>query len=430
MPEPIIKLKNVSVTYEQGKSNEMRALKNINLEIFDGEYIVFFGQSGCGKSTLLYTIVGLEKATEGEVLVCGKNLSTMGKKDLIDFYRTTIGMIFQAFYLVSHLSAKDNLILAKMFFGGSKIEREGKANELMDRFGINSYSDRRPSMMSGGQQQRTAIARALMNDPRIILADEPVGNLDSKNALVVLDLLADIHRKEKKTIIQVTHNAADIHYADRVFYIKDGEIEKVVVNEKKEDLTDGIGRVETRDSNSEFNRLALVHPNLPDTRLKAKMIFRHLLVPYSVSTEEGIELAIEKYIKDEMTKEDLRQYLDNQKDGAGFNSQKAQHLTKDIVEIVENWKKVSVEENEVSLNQKLKEEIFSIRMFLLEEYNGALTKPQVEILNTLIRDLLTKEIDIPKFITMLDLPLKKGGVGLNVRTARHFGEKIALIIDK
>ena len=103
MAEPIIKLKNVGVTYDQGKANEMRALKNINLEIFEGEYIVFFGQSGCGKSTLLYTIVGLEKATEGEVLVCGKNLSTMAKNELIDFYRTTIGMIFQAFYLVSHL---------------------------------------------------------------------------------------------------------------------------------------------------------------------------------------------------------------------------------------------------------------------------------------------------------------------------------------
>ena len=409
----------------------MRALKNINLEIFEGEYIVFFGQSGCGKSTLLYTIVGLEKATEGEVLVCGKNLSTMAKNELIDFYRTTIGMIFQAFYLVSHLSAKDNLILSKMFSGSSKEVREGKANELMDRFGINSYSDRRPSMMSGGQQQRTAIARALMNDPLIILADEPVGNLDSKNALIVLDLLADIHRKEKKTIIQVTHNAADIHYADRVFYIKDGEVEKVVVNEKKVDLTEGIERVETRDSNSEFNRLALLHPNLPDTRLKAKMIFRHLLIPYSVSTEDGVEVAIEKYIKGEMTEEDLRKYLDDQKDGAGFNFQKAQHLTKDIVEIVENWKKISLEEeNEVSLNQKLKEKVFSVRMYLLEEYRGTLTKPQVESLNTLIRDFITKEIDITKFIAMLDLSLKKGGVGLNSRTARHFGEKIALITDK
>jgi len=430
MPEPIIKLRNVSVTYDQGKANEMRALKNINLDIYPGEYIVFFGQSGCGKSTLLYTIVGLEKATDGEVIVDGKNLSTMVKSELVEFYRSTIGMIFQAFYLVSHLSARDNLILSKMFSGAEKKEREDKAQELMDRFGITSYANRRPSMMSGGQQQRTAIARSLMNDPAIILADEPVGNLDSKNALIVLDLLADIHRKEKKTIIQVTHNAADIHYADRVFYIKDGEIEKVVKNEKKEDLVEGVGRVETRDPNSEFNRLALLHPNLSDTRLRAKMIFRHLLVPYSVSVEEGVELTIEKYIKDEITKEDLQKYLDDQKDGAGLNTQRASHLTKEIIEIVDNWKKLSVQDTTTSSNEKLKEEVFSVRMYLLEEYGGTLTKPQVESLDTLIRDLIMKEIDINKFVTMLDLPLKKGGIGLNIRTARHFGERISVIMSK
>ena len=430
MAEPIISLKNVCVTYDQGKANEMRALKNINLEIYEGEYIVFFGQSGCGKSTLLYTIVGLEKATEGEIIVAGKNLSTMTKSELIDFYRQTIGMIFQAFYLVSHLSARDNLILSKMFSGAGKKEREDKAQELMDRFGITSYADRRPSMMSGGQQQRTAIARALMNDPLIILADEPVGNLDSKNALIVLDLLADIHKREKKTIIQVTHNAADIHYADRVFYLKDGEIEKVVKNEGKEDLTSGIARVEERNPNSEFNKLALLHPNLPDTRLRAKMIFRHLLVPYSVSVEDGIELNIEKYIKGEITKEDLHKYLDDQKEGAGLNSQKAINLTKNIAEIVDDWKKFSIENDPKSPDEAIKKEVFAIRTYLLEEYSGTLIKAQVELLDVLIRDLLTKETDFDKFVALLDLPLKKGGLGLNTRTAKHFGEKVSVIMNK
>ena len=430
MAEPLISLKNVCVTYDQGKANEMRALKNINLEIYEGEYIVFFGQSGCGKSTLLYTIVGLEKATEGEIIVAGKNLSTMTKNELIDFYRQTIGMIFQAFYLVSHLSARDNLILSKMFSGAGKKEREDKAQELMDRFGITSYADRRPSMMSGGQQQRTAIARALMNDPLIILADEPVGNLDSKNALIVLDLLADIHKREKKTIIQVTHNAADIHYADRVFYLKDGEIEKVVKNEGKEDLISGVARVEERSPNSEFNKLALLHPNLPDTRLRAKMIFRHLLIPYSVSVEDGIELNIEKYIKDEITKEDLHKYLDDQKDGAGLNSQKATRLTKDIIEIVDDWKKFSIENTPESSVEAIKKEVFSIRTYLLEEYSGTLTKTQVEILDVLIRDLITKETDFDKFVALLDLPLKKGGLGLNAHTAKHFGEKVSIIMNK
>lgn len=229
--KPIISLHNVSVVYNQGEAAESTALSNVSLEIFDGEYIVFFGPSGCGKSTLLYTIAGLETPTSGTVVVADQNLQSISEGDMIEFYRTTIGMVFQAFYLVPHLSAKDNLMLSKMFSGVSKEEREKKADELCLRFGISSFADRKPSMMSGGQQQRTAIARALMNEPHIILADEPVGNLDSKNAEIVLELLADIHRKEKKTVIQVTHNPKDIHYADRVFYMKDGAIERVVLQE-------------------------------------------------------------------------------------------------------------------------------------------------------------------------------------------------------
>ncbi|MBY0376664.1 ABC transporter ATP-binding protein [Patescibacteria group bacterium] len=319
--KPIISLKNVSVVYDRGESAETTALHNISLEIFDGEYIVFFGPSGCGKSTLLYTIAGLESPTSGEVMVAGQNMRVMPEKSLVEFYRTTIGMVFQAFYLVPHLTAKDNLILSKMFSGVPKAEREDKAKELCERFGITEFADRKPSMMSGGQQQRTAIARALMNDPHIILADEPVGNLDSKNAGIVLELLASIHSKEKKTVIQVTHNANDIHYADRVFYMKDGAIEKIVTQTHQDR--------KALDKKPEVVSVAPSH-----------MIMKALLDTYkghlTAEQEERLLLCIEDKIKGEISDDHLQMQLDAPfKDGGvGLNSRTALHFREHIISML------------------------------------------------------------------------------------------------
>jgi len=319
--KPIISLKNVSVVYNHGESAETTALKNISLEIFEGEYIVFFGPSGCGKSTLLYTIAGLESPTSGEVIVAGQNMRVMPERGLIEFYRTTIGMVFQAFYLVPHLTARDNLILSKMFAGVSKEAREKKADELCERFGISQFANRKPSMMSGGQQQRTAIARALMNDPHIILADEPVGNLDSKNAGIVLELLADIHKNEKKTVIQVTHNPNDIHYADRVFYMKDGIVERVVLQSHEE--------VEAPKETAPKVALSPSH-----------MIMQALQSSYKGHlTKEQIAIihgCVEDRMNGELTPEHLRMRLDARivDGGAGLNSRTALHFTERIISML------------------------------------------------------------------------------------------------
>ncbi len=318
--KPIISLKDVTVIYNHGESSESTALNNISLEIFEGEYIVFFGPSGCGKSTLLYTIAGLESPTKGEVIVADKNMKLMPEKDLIEFYRTTIGMVFQAFYLVPHLTAKDNMMLSKMFSGVSKEEREKKADELCERFGITQFADRKPSMMSGGQQQRTAIARALMNDPHIIMADEPVGNLDSKNAKIVLELLADIHKKEKKTIIQVTHNPNDIHYADRVFYMKDGVIERVVEQTRKVEEPELPEEVKSKE----------------DELVPSHVILQSLIGSYSGHLKpeqiDRIRDCIEERISGKISQENLRMRLDAPfKDGGvGLNSRTALHFAERI----------------------------------------------------------------------------------------------------
>jgi len=431
MPEPLIKLTDVCVTYAVGKTNETPVLKNISLEIYEGEYIVFFGPSGCGKSTLMYTIAGLERPTSGQVLVEGKDLAKQTSAELTMFHRNTIGMVFQAFYLVPHLSARDNLILAKMFFGGSKPDREAKAEELMQRFGITSYANRRPAMMSGGQQQRTAIARALMNDPKIIMADEPVGNLDSKNSIIVLELLADVHRKEKKTIIQVTHNARDVHYANRVFYLKDGQIQKIVVNSPEvmnappEQVLDAEGQPLKQTA---LDKAAEDSPNLSAARLKAKMIFRHLAVPFTEDAERHMELSIADYIAGKITKEELHQALLDKKDGAGLNSQTAINITREVGILVDGLKKLEAKTDFPTPTDKQKAEAQLVGEHARENYGGVLSREQVRRLDIFIHHLITKNINHEEFVLALHTPVEEKGVGLNKRSAQHFAEKVNVML--
>ncbi|MEI6304848.1 MAG: ABC transporter ATP-binding protein [Candidatus Taylorbacteria bacterium] len=425
--KPIIQLKNVTVRYDVGKTNEFTAIKDINLEIYEGEYIVFFGPSGCGKSTLLYTIAGLESPTLGEVVVGGNNLKVIKPNDLINFYRDTIGMVFQAFYLVPHLSAKDNMMLSKMFSGVPVDEREKRAKLLMDKFGITPYADNKPSMMSGGQQQRTAIARALMNDPEIILADEPVGNLDSKNSFIVLELLAQINREDKKTVIQVTHNANDTHYADRVFYLKDGVLERVVVNTNK-------GRTLTgKDGEqSEFDKLAANNPDLSRLRIHAKLLMRTLLMPYDIDTEQKIEISIEDYISKKITKQELVKILDDEKIGAGLYSQKAKRIANTIFEASDEIEKVEkiVTTERAHETKQVNDEVSIIRKHLLDQYRGKVSLSQVRKLDKFIGKRIRADISDKELLKLLDESEKLGGVGLNRLTARRFSREIELVISK
>ena len=232
--EPIIKIEKMSIVYDPGKSNENWALKDISLEIYPEEYVIFFGPSGCGKSTLLYVIAGLEKPSQGKVIVNGKDLTSLSEKELIGFHRSSLGMVFQAYYLIPSLTARDNVVLPQVFMEKPPAERLEKTRILMERFGITDFQGRTPTKMSGGQQQRVAIARSLINDPPILLADEPVGNLDSKNAEIVIDLLAELNSKDKKTVLHVTHDPSYLGHAHRIFYMRDGKITRVVSNPEKQ----------------------------------------------------------------------------------------------------------------------------------------------------------------------------------------------------
>jgi len=423
--EPIVKLENLSVVYEPGKNNETWALKDVTLEIYPEEYIIFFGPSGCGKSTLLYVIAGLEAPTRGKVIVNGKNLKSLSKKEIINFHCSTIGMIFQAYYLLPALSIKNNILLPQIFAEASFYEREKRVKFLMERFEISHLKDRNPSQLSGGQQQRVAIARALINDPLIILADEPTGNLDSKNAEVVLDLLEELNEKDKKTVIHVTHNPQNLYRAHRVFHMRDGEIIRVTRNPKKTSPT-GFAQEKI----SEMEELAQLYPWLPESRLKAKLILNHFLFPYGKDILSKMEMIIDGYLRGELNKEEMFKKFDQPEEKGGLNlyTQKARELTKKITKMIEEIK--IVEERKTSILTPIQEKAIKIRKYLLDEYKGQLSLEQIKRLDEFLEKRITGKVNKKTFRELIDKPFKEGGVGLNKRTAKKFADKVEIILMK
>ncbi|OHA80268.1 MAG: hypothetical protein A2V96_02860 [Candidatus Yonathbacteria bacterium RBG_16_43_6] len=209
MSTPLVKLENVNYYYNRGKPSEVHALKNINIEIPRGGYAAFFGPSGCGKTTLTYLIGGIEteNTDSGNILINGRDLRGLEKKELAVYRQIGVGIIFQQFNLLPSLTVLDNVALPMAFLGIDVERRKKEALKLLDRFGMTKYSARFPSDLSGGQQQRVSIARALSNNPPLIIADEPLGNLDSENANKALEFLKELNEKDGRTIIMVTHES-------------------------------------------------------------------------------------------------------------------------------------------------------------------------------------------------------------------------------
>lgn len=419
--KPIIELKNLTVVYDKGQVNETVGVRDVNLEIFPGEYIIFYGPSGCGKSTLLYTIAGLEFPTVGDVLIDGQNLKNKTSKELIDFYRQTIGMVFQAYYLLPHLNARDNILLPQLFAGISIAARNERVKLLIERFGIESYADRKPSRMSGGQQQRTAIARSLVNEPLVVLADEPVGNLDSKNAEIVLEMLLDINVKEKKTIIYVTHNPRDLHYAHRVFYLKDGVVERVTRNAER-------GRVDgrTEEKTSELARLAGLFPYVSETRLQSKLILNNILGSYDFKVMDFFERIVEKYILKSISVTELTKALHSSVGGLGLYQNRAAELAERIAALTSEI--ATVREDRQDGDAKKDDALAVIRHHLLDTYAGGLTVEQLRRLNTALEERVSLRMSSAAFDACLDRPISEGGVGLNRRTASKFTEETELLL--
>lgn len=217
----LIEVKNLNKIYGSGEA-EVKALKNINLNIEQGEFVAIVGQSGSGKSTLLHLIGGVDIPSSGEVIIDGKNIYKLKEKELSILRRRKLGFIFQFFNLIPVLTAQENIEMP-VLLDNEKIDKK-YMNELLRILGLEERKNNYPSQLSGGQQQRVSIGRALANKPSIILADEPTGNLDSKNSKEVLELLKYCAKKYNQTLILITHDINIAKSANRVITIEDGEI--------------------------------------------------------------------------------------------------------------------------------------------------------------------------------------------------------------
>ncbi|MGB9181788.1 MAG: ABC transporter ATP-binding protein [Pyrinomonadaceae bacterium] len=226
IPLPLLEARDISKIYQMG-ATEVAALNHVSLDVKTGEFVAIQGTSGSGKSTLLNMLGGLDRPSSGEVFFDGKSLGPFTKKEMARYRRHSVGMIFQNFNLITTMSAAENVNLALAFGGLRGKEREERTRILLERVGLGDRLTHRPSELSGGEQQRVAIARALANRPRILLADEPTGNLDSKRAEELLSLLRGMVERDSLTVLMVTHDR-DLasRFADRIILMKDGQIEQ------------------------------------------------------------------------------------------------------------------------------------------------------------------------------------------------------------
>ena len=221
----IVQFENVTKKYGEGDATQL-ANDNVSFSIDEGEFVVILGQSGAGKSTVLNMLGGMDVPTSGRVTVAGQEVSKMNDRELSLYRAGTIGFIFQFYNLLPSLTALENVSLVKNI-----VKDAGDAEEMLAQVGLAEHKNKFPAQMSGGEQQRVSIARALAKNPRIILGDEPTGALDSETGVIVLELLQKLCREQKKTVILVTHNADIAQCADKVIRMKNGKVREIKIND-------------------------------------------------------------------------------------------------------------------------------------------------------------------------------------------------------
>jgi len=224
----VLKVKNIVKVFESA-AGKVAALRGVNLSIRKGEFVAIVGPSGSGKSTLLNMIGALDRPTSGQVFINGVDVFSLSDAELATMRNHLIGFIFQSYNLINRTTVLKNVELPAILSGMEGSKKEQRAMKILDVLGISDKANYKPATLSGGQQQRVAIARALMNDPAIILADEPTGNLDTKTGQEVFDLLKMLSSKFRRTIVMVTHNPELAEASDRAIFIRDGVVEKEVV---------------------------------------------------------------------------------------------------------------------------------------------------------------------------------------------------------
>ena len=227
----LIDVRNVKKVYHVG-TVDVHALRGVDLQIAAGDICSIIGRSGSGKSTMLNVLAGLEQVSGGEIVIAGKHLERMTQGELILFRQKRVGFIFQSFNLMPYYTTLENVALPLSFSGVPAAQRNKRAKEILDIVGLATHMKHKPSELSGGQQQRVGIARALVTNPSIVFADEPTGNLDSNTSDEVMQVIINIMREQKKTLIMVTHDPHIAEYGDKVVHLLDGRITDITINAK------------------------------------------------------------------------------------------------------------------------------------------------------------------------------------------------------
>jgi putative ABC transport system ATP-binding protein len=435
MAKPLIIARDLTITYNKGKSNEFKALQHVNTDIYEGEYIILFGPSGCGKSTLMYAIQGSLPPGDGTLLIRGDDIYSYPPEERVYFQRHVMGIIFQSFNLIGSLSVLDNVALPMIFCDANKTTRERRAQMLLDRFGVGQVSHKIPSMLSGGQQQRVSVARSMVNDPQILLADEPTGNLDSISTQQVMDKIDEINTFDQRTIIMVSHNAAHLSYAHRVYYLKDGFIVREVVNPQRKQIKP-VKEGET--IVTELEQLARLFPYDSVDTLRVKSLTNFLTQEYSFDQLVRIEKAIQLLIKGKIHKKLFIDALVKRYDegGVGVDRKTAQHMADVSVSMV----KQSVDVKRFRSDNDSDAAFFSqhkfaerVRAYLLEHHRVSLTKAMQANMTTMIADRLSGIHGEKEFHESLMRSVKEGGLHLDEKLAdemsRYMEKLIAIGVD-
>lgn len=419
---PIIQLKHVSFWYDKGKPNEVHALKDINLEIFQGEYVALFGPSGSGKSTLLYAISGMDIPKEGAVLIHGKDITKYSKLALAVYRQIGVGLIFQQFNLIPSVTVLDNVTLPMAFLGVETKRRTEEGMRLLERMAIKNLAPRFPHELSGGEQQRVGIARALANNAPIILADEPLGNLDSENANKVLGFLKELHERDGRTILMVTHEAWSLRDVEKIFHFKDGTIVRTEYS-----------KAARRKGAMPERVIGKQIPAIFPEHAMASMLSTLLLRGYSTEEVERFESLLQQRLQNELSKDQFLKAIDApyRDGGVGLWIQTARRISAYIEILIREER--HMEDIYADLLEHppapLAADVEQIRQWLMADYHGTLDALRQAQLNEAIYDRIRNIITHEHFKKVLNLSRKKFGVGFSLKTAQYLSDKLEMLLQ-
>lgn len=444
--KPLIQVRNLSFTYNKGLENEYQALLNITMDIYPEEFIVFFGPSGCGKSTLLNLVAGLETPEPEQMFIDDQDMATLTHRQFVNYHRKRVGMVYQSYNLIPSLSVVDNVALPQIFMNITRRARENYCLDVLERFGVRKQARKRPSELSGGQQQRIGIARAIINNPDIVLADEPVGNLDSVSAKNVLEIFRDLNEKEKKTVIMVTHNPDNLEYADRIFYMKDGSIVKEVVNRDKGRKARAI-EAKPNAPTSELEELMRAYQNLSPEQInilimpyKAKVFTHHFITTRNMEETKIFEDAMQRKLLGTIPPGEFLDTLHRPQEdgGVGFDKRTSEKISYRVDKAIkmsyfinQKWHQGKDSEGRhypVSDAEKTEAMANYLIKNCFHEYHDIIEEEVLVRFKKAVGERISNSINKPEFFARLDMSFRDGGVGLNRKTARAVAEEMELTL--